>query len=305
LNAELSKKTLVILVTFNGMKWLEGVLQPFEEAEGFDVWARDNGSSDGSYSFIQGHPAVVHCEKGENLGFGRANNLGMEFALNQGYGFVFLLNQDALILPDALAKLQAAGSVQSKHEVLCPVQLNWDGAGANFAFDRYYAPQWKSATGPFTVDFVNAAAWFMSTEVVQLVGGFNPLFFMYGEDRDWALRLNLLGGKFRVLPSVICRHDSSNQQKKKRPMSEILASKIYALEMAHCLFNAASHKDWARGFARRAIGRSLHRKQWFNTLLLRTLKAERHAFMRIDFERHDIESLRTSAKTPPAFLMKP
>ena len=295
-----SRKALCILVTYNGMRWLDAVLAPFVDHPDFDLWVRDNGSSDGSAEFLQEHPAVDVFEQGDNVGFGIANNRGMCHAIREGYSHVYLLNQDAAMTREGLDHLMASARQGEPGRVWCPVQLNWAGPEANVGFDRYYAPQWKTATAPFDVDFVNAAAWLIPRDVLTRIGGFNPIFFLYGEDRDWAKRFVSRGGQFRVLPDVVCRHDSS-VQKKKRSMAAILEAKNYALEITE-YFAADDFSGWRRGFLGRAMARSLHRKQWFNTVLLRTLRAEYRVGRRIRSMRTELEAVRPSSQWPSPFL---
>ena len=90
-------KILTIIVTYNGMKWLDRCLGSLRESSlKTDVVAVDNGSTDGTPEYIAANfPEVqLHCT-GENLGFGRANNVGLQKAVAEGYDYVYLLNQDA------------------------------------------------------------------------------------------------------------------------------------------------------------------------------------------------------------------
>ena len=58
----------------------------------------DNGSTDGTQDYIKSkYPNVIFVQSGENLGFGKANNLGFKYAIERGYEYVYLLNQDAWV----------------------------------------------------------------------------------------------------------------------------------------------------------------------------------------------------------------
>lgn len=203
------EKTLVIVVVYNGMRWLPEVIPCLTEDPAVHVWVRDNGSEDGSRDFLKSHPAIQFYSEGGNIGFGKANNLGLSFALAQGYDSVLLLNQDAKVTTGQIKKMRLVASEMNGEFILCPVQLNWDGKEANPNFQNLYAPSWENETKPFTVDFVNAAIWFIPRKTLSLVGGFNPLFFMYGEDNDWVRRLLKQQGNVFVLPTLKCRHDKA------------------------------------------------------------------------------------------------
>jgi GT2 family glycosyltransferase len=296
-------KTLIILVTYNGAKWLPEVLDALGVSDAYDVWARDNGSKDDTLNLLQNHPAAAFVSAGENVGFGVANNMGMQFALDQGYDSVFLLNQDCRIDAQSMLELRKEGLRHHSH-VSCPVQMNWSREGPNLGFDTRYAPGWQTASGPFDVDFVNAAAWFIPVKVLRDVGGFNPGFFMYGEDRDWARRLLKVGGRFTVLPSIECFHQSSAQAQKmdKRAMNERI---VFSFEVTAYFVEADSHAAWKRGWLGRAVRRSFHRKQLFNTLTLVNPLAEWRVRKRIQSSREEWEVLREGANRATPFLGSP
>ena len=92
-------KVLVIIVSYNFERWINRCLGSLRKSSHpIDVMVIDNGSKDRSVDIIKNDfPEVRLVETGKNLGFGRANNIGLKFALDEGYDFAFLLNQDAWI----------------------------------------------------------------------------------------------------------------------------------------------------------------------------------------------------------------
>jgi GT2 family glycosyltransferase len=65
----------------------------------------------------------------------------------------------------------------------------------------------------YEVDFVNAAAWMLSSECINKVGLFHPLFSHYGEDDNYVDRVKFLGLKTGVLASTSIRHDRDSRIK--------------------------------------------------------------------------------------------
>ena len=155
-------KVLVILVTYNGLPWLERCLSsvlpsafrasgaPGTKKNGLpgankgsgapgelevDVFVWDNGSTDGSADFIAQHFPQAHLVRSaENRLFARPNNEGLRYALDHGYDYAYLLNQDAWLEPGALETLLAVASEHPEYAVLSPLQLAPDGMlDANFA----------------------------------------------------------------------------------------------------------------------------------------------------------------------------
>ena len=67
----------------------------------FEVIVVDNASSDGSETYVRERfPSILWVNSGSNLGFGRANNLGVERAMGK---YIFFLNSDTILLNDAVS----------------------------------------------------------------------------------------------------------------------------------------------------------------------------------------------------------
>ena len=98
-------RVLVIIVSYNGMPWLErclGSVYPGAKTCHFapDLYVWDNDSTDGSADYVAKHfPGAHLVRSAENVGFAKANNMGFQYALDHGYDYVYLLNQDAWLAP--------------------------------------------------------------------------------------------------------------------------------------------------------------------------------------------------------------
>jgi GT2 family glycosyltransferase len=206
----------IIIVTYNAMPWLKRCL---DSTLGYEVVVVDNASQDETVAFIKKHyPKISLFEQTENLGFGRANNIGISYALQQGAEAVFLMNQDAYLVEDALEKLIQVSAEHPDYGVLSPIHTNGDGTSldANFAlyvshqnnanfYSDFVLNQEKKAV--YEVPFVNAAGWLVSKKCLQTVGGFDPLFFHYGEDDNYCQRVYYHGFKVGVVSSAFLIHD--------------------------------------------------------------------------------------------------
>jgi len=233
-------KVLVIVVIYNGMRWLErclGSVMPCQTGHlQTDVFAVDNDSTDGSADYVASHFPQAHLVRSaENLGFTGGNNLGFEYALRKGYRYVYLLNQDAWLEEGALEALVAAADAHPEYAVLSPLQFQADGRTLDHQFAKLYRLGRKSAQNlpecpenvglgrksaqnlpePVEVSRIMAAHWLVPVEALQTIGLFSDLFPYYGQDDDWCHRARYHGYKIGVVPQARAVHDRAQRQESK------------------------------------------------------------------------------------------
>lgn len=191
-------KVFTVIVTYNGMKWLRRCLDSLRLSSVPTIpVVVDNNSSDESVDFIkENYPEVIVFQRDKNLGFGQANNIGIRYAIENGADFVMLLNQDASIEKDALKFMIDANDGES---MLSPIHLNGDGTRLDPQFKNSVLISDNGMLDDFIVNNckpiyktreVCAACWLMPASLLRKIGGFNPLFFQYGEDNNYLQRLD-------------------------------------------------------------------------------------------------------------------
>ncbi len=201
-------KVLVIVVSYNGKKWLERCLSSVDSSA--DLYVFDNDSTDGSADFVKANfPSAHLVRSAENLGFSVPNNLGFKWALEHGYQYAYLLNQDAWLEPGALEKLVAAADTCPEYGVLSPLQMTDGYKELDKQFNKYYSRvKVQDQTKPCEIKFVMAAHWLVRLSAVEKIGLFNEeLFPFYGQDNDWCNRLHFCGLKVGILPCARAVHD--------------------------------------------------------------------------------------------------
>lgn len=215
-------KVFAIVVAYNGKQWYERCFASLRASSmPVETVVVDNASNDGTSEFIKNnYPEITLIESGKNLGFGKANNIGMRYALDAGCDYVFLLNQDAWIEPDALEQLV---EIHQKHEdfgILSPMHLNANKDGIeklllerlddykttdSQLFEDLYFDRLKEV---YYTQYVNAAAWLLPRKTIEIIGGFDPVFFHYGEDDNYIHRVMFHGMKVGVCPKTSVVHDA-------------------------------------------------------------------------------------------------
>jgi len=214
-----------IIVTYNGIEWIEKNIQALiDSSTKTEIIIIDNGSVDGTQDIVKSFKEVQFIQTEENLGFGKANNIGIKKALDEGTDYVFLLNQDAYVEANTIGKLIEVMESDKKIGIASPIHLNGQGTSLDKLFGTYVAPKLSNAPCLFMsdcytqqlekyyeIDFVNAAAWLLSRECIDKVGLFDSLFYHYGEDVNYCQRLNYFDFKLVIVPDSKIYHDREDR----------------------------------------------------------------------------------------------
>lgn len=184
----------------------------------------DNASNDGTVEFIrENYPEIHLIESKENLGFGRANNIAMRYALDQGCDYVFLLNQDAWVEQNTIEGLIEVHENHLEFGILSPMHLNAKKDGIEKGLLNYLDD--KSITNKrlfedlyfsrikevYETKYVNAAAWLLPRKTLETVGGFDPIFLHYGEDDNYMHRVLYHKMKIGICPLSRVVHDTERR----------------------------------------------------------------------------------------------
>lgn len=203
------KKVVVILVTYNGSEWLQKCLQSLQNSIlPVSVIAIDNASTDHSVAILSQYSFVEIIKSEINLGFGKANNIGIQKGLEQNFDYFFLLNQDTWIEAETIGNLIEVVEKNKQFGIVSPLHLSADEVNLDANFKMYWNRKTKSISENIDeVPFINAAAWLLSKEVINKVGYFEPLFNHYGEDRNYTDRVKYHGFKTVVVKNAKIYHD--------------------------------------------------------------------------------------------------
>ena len=228
----------IIIVNWNGIEFLPACLKSIVEnppTVSFEIVLVDNDSSDASVARLKsdeaekllGETAFTLVESRENLGLGRANNLAIE---KSGAPFVFLLNPDTLVKPQAIDRLLETLRADAKIGLVAPKLLNadetlqanaWAIPGAartlveGFRLQRLVPPKYRrkwllSGAQNYQetrdVPLVSGAAMLVKRELIETVGAFDKQIFMYGEDAEWCVRIGRGGWRIVLEPAAEIVH---------------------------------------------------------------------------------------------------
>lgn len=211
----------IIIVNYNTLQLTKNCITSIiKHTEGvlYEIILVDNASSDNSSKYFAGLKGITFISSSENLGFGKANNLGAELATGE---FLFFLNSDTLltensikILTDFFNENQYKLKVGALGCILVDKEGNYNGSGNDLPVCRTEIEIYKSLIPvikvffqkpqPFTIPqgkeffeigYVIGADLLMKRKVFEQLGGFDPDYFMYYEESDLQKRMRDLGLK--------------------------------------------------------------------------------------------------------------
>ncbi len=211
----------VIIVTYNGIDWIRDCLGSLEQSSmTISTIVVDNASNDGTQQLIdKDFPQIELIRLRENIGFGKANNLGIKKAVEYGTDYILLLNQDTKVEPDTINILCEAWNKNflDQSAILSPLQTSYDSDRLDNDITFYLSKtQFPTDLAQDTVKdiydipFMPAACWFFAKKTWLEIGAFNPVFFCYGEDTDYVNRLKYYGGRLGLVPKAKVRHQHSH-----------------------------------------------------------------------------------------------
>lgn len=249
----MAHRVFIVIVTYNAMKWLPKTLSSI--AKDLEVLVIDNNSKDETLSFIKNkYPNIKLFPQEKNLGFGRGNNLGIRYAYQKKADYVFLLNQDAYMNDNTLPNLISAHKKNKGFGILSPIHFNGSGNKFDRNFSNYMSHDFNdefyfdsfnnSLKDIYEIPFVNAAAWLIPKNTLDVVGGFDPIFCHYGEDDNYCQRVLFHKLKIGVVSNSVIRHDREDRPKSKNISSEdILKKKERILKSKWADINKKTDKE--------------------------------------------------------------
>lgn len=198
----------IIIVNFNTLaltcNCIDSVIYHLNHDLQYEIILVDNAPKTDHSRMLSRYDKLVYLRSGTNIGFGSANNLGMDHAKGKHF---LLLNSDTLIFDKSiqrcLAFMKQAGN--DKVGLLGCKLLNEDGSyqasfypfirnnlinyciSNNPVLNRLFSIYkfFREPVEPRKVGDVSGAFMLLKREVYELSGGFDPDFFLYCEETEW------------------------------------------------------------------------------------------------------------------------
>jgi len=246
----------IIIVTWNTAQITLKCVQTINKfLDSPEIIIVDNGSEDNTVELLSKEKNVKIIENHANLGFAKANNIGLHYATKD---YILFMNSDIELIDDSINDLFKYFQDQNKIGIIGPKFLNPDLTVQASVFPK------QSALNAFKEFFLNkpgsylkyipdtdkpTKVWAISGGCILTcksfftsIGGWNEKYFFYFEDLDLCRNINKIGKDVVYFPKckIIHRHgasgakltDSANQWRRLIP-----GSKKYHGLINHYLIN--------------------------------------------------------------------
>ncbi len=210
----------------------------------YEIIVVDNNSRDGTVEMLRGEfPAVRVIVNDHNAGFTRPTNQALQVSCGR---YALLLNNDTVILPDALDRLVEFADAHPDAGIVTPKVLNRDGtlqkqcrrsfatpwdlfcyfSGLARAFPtspRFarYLVTYRDENETHAVDAVSGSCMLIRREVINQIGLLDERFFAYQEDADFCFRAHQAGWQVYYYPGAQIVHYASQGGSRINPYRSI------------------------------------------------------------------------------------
>ena len=209
----------IVILNWNGKQHLKECLLSLKKQtyKNLEVILVDNGSTDGSVDYIKDNfgDFVKLIENKANLGFAEGNNIGIR---NSSGKYILLLNNDIKADPLWAEELIKVAESDDKIGMCACKILSWDDSGViDSAGLSIYKDGLSRGRGRLELDngqynsqeevlCPSGCAALYRREMLDQVGGFDEIFFIYSEDTDLGLRARLAGWRCVYVPQAVVYH---------------------------------------------------------------------------------------------------
>ncbi len=220
-----SPKVIALTLNWNGrLHTLECLKSLQESTYPHDVIVVDNASADDSVNLINRYfPKVQLVLNDKNLGYSGGYNEGIKEAVSRGFDYLLILNNDTQIHKNSIKELvNLAESVDKVGAVTGKVyhysdrkRFQYIGGRKKNRFGLLSSPRGANQVdrGQFDktmeVENTDDVFFLVSKEVIDSVGTYSPLFFLYYEETDWCERMIRKGYKLMYTHKAKIWHKGS------------------------------------------------------------------------------------------------
>ena len=184
-------KIAIILINYNGMNDTLDCIESIMKStyDNFLIYVVNNGSKD-NCTILKEFDKVKLINLERNVGFGVANNIAAQRAINDGMDIIMCLNNDTIISNNTLEIMKK--NLDNKSIVTCSIYYYsnpdklWYGGGEISNYKGTF--KHKEYVNNRNVTFVSGCCFMMTKSCFEKIGLFSKEYFMYYEDADFSIK---------------------------------------------------------------------------------------------------------------------
>ena len=259
------KKLAIVIVNWNSFELTRDTINSLLRTSyrDYDCIVVDNGSEDNSANQLETQFSnIILLREKENKGFTGGNNIGIQYALDIGYEYIMMLNNDVELEPNFLEPLieklnsnKNIGAVQPLIYFHHDKNLVWNaGSSYNALFGICSTPNYnqrddKHALVHFqkSVDWITGCAFMIRASVLKEIGLLKERYFIYYEDVDLSFRIKAAGYELAYEPASVIYHIAGMSHKSKEKGKEgFVSPKVHFLNARNRIWFLKQHTlPWA------------------------------------------------------------
>ena len=158
---------------------------------------------------------IITFSNQNNLGFCKANNQAIKYAIENNFELVMLLNNDTEVdknfidpLINTIKKDNSVGAVQPLIMNYNKRDLIWSAGGYLNKFFGITTTN-KSLGNKLNLDWITGCCMLLKTDVIKKIKLLDENFFAYYEDVDWSFRIKDLGYTLELVDKSLVYHHGS------------------------------------------------------------------------------------------------
>ena len=205
-----------VVVTYNRLELLRQCVEALRaQTTACDILIMDNASTDGTANWLTSQPDLHYRNTGSNLGGAGGFNYGMRWAVEAGYDYVWVMDDDTLPQPDALEKLLEADRILGGHHGWLSSKCLWTD-GSICPMNRQRVSPYKeislteSDSGILPAQMASFVSLFLRREMILKYGLPICDFFIWTDDWEYTRRISRSERCY-----VVCSSTAVHAMKKK------------------------------------------------------------------------------------------
>ncbi len=197
----------------------------------FDVIVIDNGSTeDPRLDLLKKFPDINYRRNLSNLGYTGGNNLGIQYSLETGADYIWLLNNDTVVPPYTLGKLIQIAEKDPEVGLISPAICSMEDPKEIVYLGSYLDVDDQLRQNARTIEEIQrwqsieqnkvclwGTALLIKRAVIEIIGLLDAAFFAYYEDMDYSIRAIKAGFINRLVPEVCVQHKTKAVNRKDYP----------------------------------------------------------------------------------------